>query len=100
MDHRAGHLKAASDGGRATKDVFRTHTELPRCWNERGCQVSRNRALRNLAECGRQQGSIDVARALERFGVDGDVDQGIEPTDRANVARFGPESTPGPWPGY
>ena len=30
---------------------------------------------------------------LEGLGVDGDVDQRIEPTDGANVARFGPFNT-------
>ena len=58
------------------------------------------RWLSHLAEFGCEQGGVDSPCPLERLGVDGDVDEGIEPTDRANVARFGPESTLGPWPGY
>ena len=46
--------------------------------------------LGNLPELGGEQGGVDGPCPLEGFGVDRDVDQGIEPTDRANVARFGP----------
>jgi len=47
------------------------------------------RWLSHFAELGSEQGSVDGPCPLERLGVDGDVDQGIEPTDGANVARFG-----------
>ncbi len=46
--------------------------------------------LSNLAEPGCEQAGIDGARSLERFDVDGDIDQRIEATDRVHVARFGP----------
>ncbi len=67
----------------------RTHVELPFGWNGRGGQVSLSRALGDLAQLGSEQGSIDGPCALERFSVDRDVDQGIEPAHRAHVARFG-----------
>src|SRR5207247_3081540 len=36
-----------------------------------------------------QQGGVDLLRALEGFEVDGEVDEGVERADRAEVARFG-----------
>ena len=57
----------------------RTHAELPLSWNGRVGQVSLSRVLGDLAQCGSQQGGIDGSCTLERFGVDRDVDQGIEP---------------------
>jgi hypothetical protein len=52
----------------------------------------------HFPELGSEQAGIDGPCALEDFEVDRDVDQGIKPTDRANVAGFGAESTPGLWP--
>ena len=46
--------------------------------------------LGHEATVGREQAGIDGARLLKRLSIDGDVDQGIEPTHGANVARFGP----------
>ena len=36
--------------------------------------------LGDLVQLGHKQGGIESAGLLERLGVDGDVDQGIEPT--------------------
>jgi hypothetical protein len=52
--------------------------------------LSASRWLGDLPDHGREQAGIDSAGPLERLGVDGDVDQRIEPTHRADVARFGP----------
>jgi hypothetical protein len=48
-----------------------------------------SQALDHFAECGREQGGIDVLRALQRFGVDGDVDQRVECAHRVDVAGCG-----------
>ena len=45
--------------------------------------------LGDEAAPGREQAGIDGTGLLERLGIDGDVDQGIEPTHRADGARFG-----------
>src|SRR5712691_5565543 len=47
------------------------------------------KALSDLASPGREQGGIDDPCALEGLGIDRDVDQRIEPTHRAHVARLG-----------
>ena len=46
-------------------------------------------SLGDLAKFGREQAGIDGARPLERLGIDRDIDQRVEPTHRADVARFG-----------
>src|SRR6266568_3086672 len=45
--------------------------------------------LGDEAAPGREQAGIDGAGSLERLGIDGDVDQRVEPTYRANVACLG-----------
>src|SRR6266852_6838702 len=47
-------------------------------------------SLSDLAERGSERGGVDGPGPLEGFGIDGDVDQGIEPTHRTDVAGFGP----------
>ena len=58
-----------------------------------------DRRLGQLAELGSEQGRIDLACPLKGFDIDRDVDERIETAHRADVARFGSESTPGLWPG-
>jgi hypothetical protein len=48
-----------------------------------------SRWLGDLVEPGREQAGIDGSCPLERLDVDGDIDQGIESTDGADVACFG-----------
>jgi len=52
--------------------------------------LNASRWLSDLTDRGREQAGIDGARLLKRLSIDGDVDQGIEPTHGAHVARFGP----------
>jgi hypothetical protein len=66
------------------------------CSHKGGAEAERSGArlvgrwLSHFAELGSEQACIDGPCPLEGLGVDGDVDQRIEPTDGANVARFGP----------
>src|SRR6266849_1908488 len=51
--------------------------------------LNASRWLGDLPDRGREQAGVESPGPLERRGSDGDVDQRIEPTDRADVACLG-----------
>src|SRR5712691_4403637 len=84
-DGQSGAL-AAEKGAEGRR---RQHSPSGECEEGHGLTSRWDEQLGELAELGREQGSVDGTRACQRLDVDDDVGQGVEPLHRVALAHSG-----------